>query len=244
MASDVDPPGVPLGTPDTVEVVSDTDSSAPQDASSVSGEDTEAVVVLTRNPRRRNALTLDESSRLFIDTLTDGDSSTEERTPELRNPRRRNALTSEESSRLQTLLEGHVAAVEVQRNPRRRPALTTRTSVQVHDALQVQAAELLDAPSSERPASEAARSPLSPSADGRPDGVQWVNGFERNLEHEVCAVCLEDMQVGEELGQWPGCLHLFHNACIVLWLAHAATCPTCRRIIDESSQTEGTLSPA
>ena len=42
--------------------------------------------------------------------------------------------------------------------------------------------------------------------------------------HEACAVCYEDMALGEEVRRLP-CLHYFHRACIDRWLKVKATCP-------------------
>ena len=42
--------------------------------------------------------------------------------------------------------------------------------------------------------------------------------------HEPCAVCYEDMVLGEEVRRLP-CLHYFHRACIDRWLKVKATCP-------------------
>eukprot|EP00438_Fugacium_kawagutii_P020478 Skav220773 [mRNA] locus=scaffold3169:134297:134845:+ [translate_table: standard] len=41
---------------------------------------------------------------------------------------------------------------------------------------------------------------------------------------EPCAVCYEDMVLGEEVRRLP-CLHYFHKACIDRWIKVKATCP-------------------
>lgn len=44
-----------------------------------------------------------------------------------------------------------------------------------------------------------------------------------------CAVCLaEFVDDGEKLCLLPGCCHVFHTACIDVWLAAHVTCPVCR----------------
>ncbi|PNT77298.1 E3 ubiquitin-protein ligase Os03g0188200-like [Brachypodium distachyon] len=44
-----------------------------------------------------------------------------------------------------------------------------------------------------------------------------------------CAVCLAEFtDDGEKLRLLPGCCHVFHAACIDVWLAAHATCPVCR----------------
>uniref|UniRef100_A0A0E0KEK5 RING-type E3 ubiquitin transferase n=1 Tax=Oryza punctata TaxID=4537 RepID=A0A0E0KEK5_ORYPU len=44
-----------------------------------------------------------------------------------------------------------------------------------------------------------------------------------------CAVCLAEFaDDGEKLRLLPGCCHVFHAACIDVWLAANVTCPVCR----------------
>ncbi|PVH32610.1 hypothetical protein PAHAL_9G442300 [Panicum hallii] len=44
-----------------------------------------------------------------------------------------------------------------------------------------------------------------------------------------CAVCLSEFDdAGEKLRLLPGCCHVFHAACIDVWLAAHVTCPVCR----------------
>ncbi|XP_062209287.1 E3 ubiquitin-protein ligase Os03g0188200-like [Phragmites australis] len=44
-----------------------------------------------------------------------------------------------------------------------------------------------------------------------------------------CAVCLAEFgDAGEKLRLLPGCCHVFHAACIDVWLAAHVTCPVCR----------------
>lgn len=51
-------------------------------------------------------------------------------------------------------------------------------------------------------------------------------GRARALE---CAVCLAEFaDGGEKLRLLPGCCHVFHAACIDVWLAAHVTCPVCR----------------
>lgn len=48
----------------------------------------------------------------------------------------------------------------------------------------------------------------------------------------ACAICLEDMKVGEKINILP-CTntvhHKFHCACLGPWIQQNNTCPTCRR---------------
>jgi len=54
----------------------------------------------------------------------------------------------------------------------------------------------------------------------------------------TCAVCLEDIEIGEWYKRLPNCEHCFHDTCIDQWLLKRATCPICR---EEIFLDEGTL---
>ncbi|XP_072995916.1 RING-H2 finger protein ATL39-like [Typha latifolia] len=43
-----------------------------------------------------------------------------------------------------------------------------------------------------------------------------------------CAVCLCSIEGGETVRSLPGCGHVFHVACIDMWLASNSSCPVCR----------------
>lgn len=44
-----------------------------------------------------------------------------------------------------------------------------------------------------------------------------------------CSVCCEQLQNSETVIQLPGCGHVFHEACALVWLKSHNTCPYCRR---------------
>lgn len=46
----------------------------------------------------------------------------------------------------------------------------------------------------------------------------------------ICAVCLDDMNVGD-LGKQLPCFHRYHGDCIVPWLVTHDTCPVCRYLL-------------
>ncbi|EFJ17614.1 hypothetical protein SELMODRAFT_8109, partial [Selaginella moellendorffii] len=49
----------------------------------------------------------------------------------------------------------------------------------------------------------------------------------RNDEFSSCAVCKDDYAVGNKVRQMP-CKHVYHQDCILPWLALHGTCPVCR----------------
>ncbi|KAH0463662.1 hypothetical protein IEQ34_008244 [Dendrobium chrysotoxum] len=57
-----------------------------------------------------------------------------------------------------------------------------------------------------------------------------VGGEEEEMTLE-CVICLSPFDEGEEIMQLPLCRHLFHIACIDLWLNTHNNCPICRSIV-------------
>ncbi|CAL5022878.1 unnamed protein product [Urochloa decumbens] len=60
-------------------------------------------------------------------------------------------------------------------------------------------------------------------AAGRVPSYEHQGGTAAN-----CAVCLGEVEKGEEVRRLPACQHVFHRVCIDLWLRAHATCPICR----------------
>ncbi|XP_053306397.1 RING finger protein 122-like [Spea bombifrons] len=56
-----------------------------------------------------------------------------------------------------------------------------------------------------------------------------------NLVGQVCAVCLEEFKVNEELGLCP-CNHAFHTKCLMKWLEVRNSCPMCNKTISVTLQ--------
>ncbi|GJM98261.1 hypothetical protein PR202_ga15251 [Eleusine coracana subsp. coracana] len=52
--------------------------------------------------------------------------------------------------------------------------------------------------------------------------------YEKKGGADDCAVCLGELQRGEDVKQLPACAHLFHDACVDAWLRLHVTCPVCR----------------
>ncbi|CAN4096494.1 unnamed protein product [Withania somnifera] len=53
-------------------------------------------------------------------------------------------------------------------------------------------------------------------------------GGVKNNEYCECAVCLSDLEEGDEVKQLPICKHSFHASCIDMWLHSHLDCPLCR----------------
>jgi len=51
------------------------------------------------------------------------------------------------------------------------------------------------------------------------------------IKDEICPICLESYQKGEELKIIPICKHRYHPNCIKVWLSSNAICPYCRTLI-------------
>ncbi|KAG9440868.1 hypothetical protein H6P81_021033 [Aristolochia fimbriata] len=43
-----------------------------------------------------------------------------------------------------------------------------------------------------------------------------------------CAICLDDLSAGDEIGRTTRCGHCFHFDCIARWLCRHMSCPMCR----------------
>jgi len=69
-----------------------------------------------------------------------------------------------------------------------------------------------------------------------------VNDLESNQDdddstHDICAICQEEIKIGELHKRPLRCEHCFHAPCIDQWLSTRAACPVCRMevFIDENA---------
>jgi len=54
---------------------------------------------------------------------------------------------------------------------------------------------------------------------------------ENEPSQSTCAVCLDNIEIGQSYKRLPKCEHCFHAQCIDHWLSTRATCPVCREEI-------------
>ncbi|KAK3226430.1 hypothetical protein Dsin_006292 [Dipteronia sinensis] len=55
-----------------------------------------------------------------------------------------------------------------------------------------------------------------------------VYRYSKDCDQGTCSVCLCEFREGEQIRVLPECLHLFHVACIDMWLSSHTNCPNCR----------------
>ncbi|KAK2657936.1 hypothetical protein Ddye_010988 [Dipteronia dyeriana] len=55
-----------------------------------------------------------------------------------------------------------------------------------------------------------------------------VYRYSKDCDQGTCSVCLCEFKEGEQIRVLPECLHLFHVACIDMWLSSHNNCPNCR----------------
>lgn len=76
--------------------------------------------------------------------------------------------------------------------------------------------------------------PLAPAATMElcggltPEEISALPRHIQSCDEDQCVVCLSDMAKGDHARALPGCGHVFHRACIDLWLLRKTTCPLCK----------------
>ena len=65
--------------------------------------------------------------------------------------------------------------------------------------------------------------------------AMWHAPYQRLLAagfvQNPCVVCRTEYEAGENCSVLPGCVHVFHRACIAMWLRHHTTCPVCNATV-------------
>ncbi|KAF8005698.1 hypothetical protein BT93_K0090 [Corymbia citriodora subsp. variegata] len=51
----------------------------------------------------------------------------------------------------------------------------------------------------------------------------------KTMQSICCAICLQNIEVGETVRSLPGCHHMFHLTCVDKWLVRCGSCPVCRQ---------------
>ncbi|MQL67847.1 hypothetical protein Taro_000104 [Colocasia esculenta] len=67
---------------------------------------------------------------------------------------------------------------------------------------------------------------------------------ESSSESLQCSICLSAFLEGEDVRRLPQCRHLFHAACIDMWLHSHANCPMCRASVVAADQPPSVASAA
>ena len=58
--------------------------------------------------------------------------------------------------------------------------------------------------------------------------VEEYQQVEDKAERELCAICLGDLEPGEQVKRVSVCMHRYHGACVEAWIRVHNTCPLCR----------------
>ena len=53
-------------------------------------------------------------------------------------------------------------------------------------------------------------------------------------EEDICSICLDVLNNGQELRKLGGCGHQFHKECIKDWFRQNRVCPLCMREVERS----------
>jgi hypothetical protein len=78
------------------------------------------------------------------------------------------------------------------------------------------------------------RVPVRPSVE-QIENATLLYTTTRNLE-DICAICQDTIEIGQEVRKLHHCLHSFHRECIDTWFLEDVHCPTCRHDIREVEQ--------
>ncbi|XP_010424562.1 PREDICTED: uncharacterized protein LOC104709689 [Camelina sativa] len=56
-----------------------------------------------------------------------------------------------------------------------------------------------------------------------------------NMETESCSICLQSLGSSSKIPSRMSCSHVFHDSCLVEWLLRKNTCPLCRTVLYDVS---------
>lgn len=54
----------------------------------------------------------------------------------------------------------------------------------------------------------------------------------KTMQSICCAICLQNIEVGETVRSLPRCHHMFHLTCVDKWLVRCGSCPVCRQNVN------------
>nr|XP_043625832.1 RING-H2 finger protein ATL52-like [Erigeron canadensis] len=66
------------------------------------------------------------------------------------------------------------------------------------------------------------------SSSGNSSVLLTVHKYSKDFKEGTCVICLGEFEENDEVRIMPECAHVFHVACIDMWLFSRGNCPLCR----------------